>query len=441
MEMVMRSYPNDWVAESIMHRKGVGGGSSGQTHELTEEKQGTYLYTIGPYADPVLSIEPGDRVIVETRDAFEGKITSESDVPSELLEVPFLNPQCGPIFMVGASKGDVLAVHIESMAPRGPQPRGTCCMIKEFGGLTSTYYTATLNEPLPEKVRKVEVDEENVYWSDRVTLPYKPHIGTLSCSPQIDSINSLTPDDHGGNMDLPDMGPGTITYLPVRAPGALLYIGDARLALGRCDGHVWAEAARAELRFGAQLGEARHRRRGYQMQRRVVREAAGHHQLADVDDGLVGGERVEALEAGRLRPLRGERDRPPQGVGKAGIGVAALARDRRAIGPDDAYRRQRRTGLRGADEFGGEGHQPGPLPGRLGAPHPAALPVDHGIAAVAQDAAFGDQRLVDLGAGHGLDRITPERLDGAAARALRCHHRLSPCCLCVVVGECPHQGS
>ena len=70
-------------------------------------------------------------------------------MPSELLEVPFLNPQCGPIFMAGAEKGDVLAVHIESMAPRGPQPRGTCCMIKEFGGLTGTYYTATLNEPLP----------------------------------------------------------------------------------------------------------------------------------------------------------------------------------------------------------------------------------------------------------------------------------------------------
>ena len=63
MEMVSRSYPNNWVADSIMHRNGLGGGSSGVTHELTEEKQGTYLYTIGPYADPVLSIEPGDRVI------------------------------------------------------------------------------------------------------------------------------------------------------------------------------------------------------------------------------------------------------------------------------------------------------------------------------------------------------------------------------------------
>ena len=80
------------------------------------------------------------------------------------------------------------------------------------------------------------MDENNVYWSDRVTLPYRPHIGTLSCSPEIDSINSLTPDNHGGNMDLPDMGPGTITYLPVRSPGGRLFIGDAHACQG--DGEV-----------------------------------------------------------------------------------------------------------------------------------------------------------------------------------------------------------
>jgi amidase len=236
MEMIMRSYPNEWVSKSIMYAKGVGGGSSGVTHELTEAMQGTYHYTIGPYSDPVLHIKPGDRVVVETQDAFEGKIKSEKDVPSEILEMPWLNPQCGPIMIEGAEKGDVLAVHIEKMVPRGAQPRGTCCMIKEFGALTGTYYTAMLNDPLPEKVRKVKVDEKNVYWSDRVTLPYKPHIGTLSCSPQIDSINSLTPDNHGGNMDLPDMGPGTITYLPVRAPGGRLFIGDAHACQG--DGEV-----------------------------------------------------------------------------------------------------------------------------------------------------------------------------------------------------------
>ena len=226
----------DWLKNSIMHTRGVAMGKVGATHQLTEAKQGKYHYTMGPYSDPVLFIKPGDRVVVETRDAFEGAIKTEQDKPTEKLVMPFLNPQNGPIMIEGAEKGDVVAVYIETMVPRGHNPLGTCCMIPEFGALTGTYYTATLNDPLPEIVRKINVDETSVYWSDRVTLPYKPHIGTLSLSPEIDSINSLTPDNHGGNMDLPDMGPGSITYLPVRSPGARLFIGDAHACQG--DGEV-----------------------------------------------------------------------------------------------------------------------------------------------------------------------------------------------------------
>ncbi len=227
---------SEWIKRSIMRRRGKGRKRKPVTHRLTEAKQGQYHYTMGPYSEPVLYINPGDRVVVETRDAFEGKIKKETDKPTKLLEMPYLNPQNGPIMIEGAEKGDALAVYIESMVPRGENPRGTCCMIPEFGALTGTYYTATLNEPLPEIVRKIDLDQKWVYWSDRVKLPYKPHIGTLSCSPQIDSINSLTPDNHGGNMDLPDMGPGSITYLPVRARGARLFIGDAHACQG--DGEV-----------------------------------------------------------------------------------------------------------------------------------------------------------------------------------------------------------
>jgi amidase len=225
-----------WLDTSIMTTRGVAKGRTAATHELTEAKQGKYHYTMGPYSDPVLHIKPGDRVVVETRDAFEGAIKTEQDSIVDKLKLPFLNPQNGPIMVEGAEKGDVIAVYIESMVPRGHNPRGTCCMIPDFGALTGTYYTATLNDPLPEVIRKINVDEKWVYWSDRVTLPYKPHIGTLSCSPEIDSINSLTPDNHGGNMDLPDMGPGSITYLPVRSPGGRLFIGDAHACQG--DGEV-----------------------------------------------------------------------------------------------------------------------------------------------------------------------------------------------------------
>ena len=111
-----------------MARKGVSKGKSWRTHELTEAKQGKFNYVYGPYAEPVLHIKPGDRVIAETQDAFEGAIKTVDDLPSAKLTMPFVNPQCGPIAVEGAEKGDVLCVHIESIEPRGPQPVGTSAL-------------------------------------------------------------------------------------------------------------------------------------------------------------------------------------------------------------------------------------------------------------------------------------------------------------------------
>lgn len=221
-----------WLAESIIMRRGAAGGRIGATHVLDEGVQGRYHYTIGPYSEPVMTVAPGDRIVIHTEDCFEGRIQRESDKPSEILEMPFINPQCGPIMVEGAEKGDALAVHVESITPRPDRPGATCCLIEEFGGLVGTTYTAMLNPPLPEIVKKIRVDENHVYWSDRLTLPYRPHIGTLSCSPEIDSINALTPDQHGGNMDMPDICPGNTVFLPVKVPGARLFVGDCHACQG-----------------------------------------------------------------------------------------------------------------------------------------------------------------------------------------------------------------
>ncbi|WP_147113544.1 acetamidase/formamidase family protein [Tateyamaria sp. syn59] len=222
----------EWLKRSIMGQKGVAGGIAGAAYKLTVEDQKTFHYVYGPYADPVLEIEPGAVVTVETHDAFEGKILSEADKPSEILQFPFLNPQSGPIHVRGAEKGDALAVRIISITPRGPQPVGTTCLIPEFGGLVSTGQTAMLNAPLPEIVKKVVVDEEGVHWSDTLTLPYEPFIGTIGTAPEIEAISSLQPDYYGGNMDLPDVAPGAIIYLPVNTPGGYLYVGDCHAIQG-----------------------------------------------------------------------------------------------------------------------------------------------------------------------------------------------------------------
>lgn len=221
-----------WFETTMMARQGLAQGRAGAAHTITIADQGKFHYVYGPYVAPVLEVDPGAVVTVETHDAFEGKIRSETDQPSALLNFPFLNPQTGPIFVRGAVKGDCLAVRILSITPRGAQPVGTTCLIPEFGGLVGTGQTAMLNPALPERVKKIVVDDAGVHWSPTLTLPYEPFIGTIGTSPEIEAISSLQPDSHGGNMDLPNIAPGAVIYLPVHTPGALLYLGDCHAIQG-----------------------------------------------------------------------------------------------------------------------------------------------------------------------------------------------------------------
>ena len=221
-----------WIESSYMARKGVAKGKAGRQARADGAVQGQYNYVYGPYAEPVLRVEPGDIIVAETADAFEGKIKRESDSPSALLNFPFLNPQCGPIAVEGAEKGDVLAVHIHSIMPRGEQPIGTTALIPEFGGLVGTAHTALLNDPLPERVKKMEVTEKGIRFNSKITLPYEPFLGTLGVSPEIEAVTSLQPDYWGGNMDLPDVGPGAIVYFPVHHEDAYLYLGDCHATQG-----------------------------------------------------------------------------------------------------------------------------------------------------------------------------------------------------------------
>ncbi len=230
-----------WLSQSIMARKGVAQGIAGTEHTVTEASQGEFSYLYSPYVKPILTVEPGAVITVDTMDAFGGAIKTERDLPSQTIEFPFVNPQNGPIRINGAEKGDCLAVLVRSIVPRGPQPRGTTVIQPNFGGLNPTNENALLNQPLPEIVRKLEIDAASgTKWNDRITLPYEPFIGTIGTAPQIEAISSLVPDYYGGNMDLPDVAPNSIIYLPVNTSGANLYLGDCHAAQG--DGELCGTA-------------------------------------------------------------------------------------------------------------------------------------------------------------------------------------------------------
>lgn len=193
-----------------------------QIREIRQE--GSYHFTMGPYHEPVARAKSGETVAIYTEDAFGGSITSEEDRPSDTLG-PYLNPQTGPIYVEGTEPGDTLAVRIEDI--EFTRDWAASCLVPYFGGLTSTPLTATLQDPLPEKVWKYQIEGDVARRGDW-EIPVRPFVGTIGTSPAIEAISSLAPGDHGGNMDVPDTCVGNTIYLPARRGGPVLYRGLSR---------------------------------------------------------------------------------------------------------------------------------------------------------------------------------------------------------------------
>ena len=207
------------------------------TGDLVEVVPEDYSYVFNPYREPVARVKPGQRVVIHTEDAFESRIKTTEDLPSQALATAkFLNPQTGPIYVEGAEPGDTLAVQMEDIEPN--RDYAVSCYVPYFGGLTSTLLTRTLQEALPEKVYvwNLHEDDGGRYLLNEdigVRLPWEPFVGTIAVAPDLEAISALSPGPFGGNMDVPDVRPGNTVYLPVWNEGALFYTGDCHARQGQ----------------------------------------------------------------------------------------------------------------------------------------------------------------------------------------------------------------
>jgi acetamidase/formamidase len=196
-----------------------------------------YAFTFGGVA-PVRRVQPGTLLRLWTEDAFCGTIRQTTDMPSAVLNMPFVNPQTGPFYVEGAEPGDTLALHFVDLTPA--REYGASCTIPLFGGLTSTDRTATLQDPLPERTWIYQVDTGagtvafQAQSSDlRLELPMDPMLGTVGVAPAAGEVrSSLVPDTFGGNMDTPEMRAGATCYLGVNVEGALFSVGDGHYRQG-----------------------------------------------------------------------------------------------------------------------------------------------------------------------------------------------------------------
>lgn len=174
---------------------------------------------------PSAICESGETVIFETRDCYDDSVTSE-ERPLGDREDALENPATGPLYINGADAGDVLKVEILDISLHS---RGVMCASFSWGIFAGR---------LPEaKAVMYEIEGDKIRFDDTLLLDCCPMIGVIGTAPAGEGIATSVPDVHGGNMDCRKIGAGTVLYLPVAVPGALLSMGDLHALMG--DGEVF----------------------------------------------------------------------------------------------------------------------------------------------------------------------------------------------------------
>ena len=194
---------------------------------------------------PRLEIEPGDTVVFETRDASDEFYSLKSTHADVMRRVFKGHPLTGPVRILGAQRGDVLAVEIIEVAPRATF--GWTNVRPGRGLLPQNEF----NQPF---LQLWDVSDGMYARGMRnIAVPLEPFPGVMGVAlDDAGSHNTAPPRKNGGNMDIKQLTAGTTVFLPVWVEGALFSVGDAHGAQG--DGEVCITAvemnARITLKFG-----------------------------------------------------------------------------------------------------------------------------------------------------------------------------------------------
>lgn len=189
---------------------------------------------------PVLSIESGDEVSIETWAGWGNSIdetTTFDEVMAKAASLGAAGPHdvTGPIAIAGAKAGQVLRVDVLELVPAS---HASNLNVDGAAGL------GLLPDRFPEgAIRHYTLDLEamTVELAPGLVAPVSPFLGFMAVAPHDDGPhNSIPPGPHGGNIDLKDLVVGSTLYLPIWNDEALFYAGDGHALQGNGEVDVTA---------------------------------------------------------------------------------------------------------------------------------------------------------------------------------------------------------
>ncbi len=202
--------------------------------EITRER---VVYALSAKDEPVARIRAGETVRVQTYDCYGGHLLPEGNTFADH-DRRFGNPATGPIFVEGAEPGDMLKIEIEKIELG---PVGILDVGPGSGALSGIFSESVIN--------RLPVLGDQLRYKG-LSLPVHKMIGVIGTAPAGKPVSTMTPMDHGGNMDCKRIEEGATLYLPVFVRGGLLSLGDFHAIMA--DGEV--ANCGLEIEGRAQLG-------------------------------------------------------------------------------------------------------------------------------------------------------------------------------------------
>ena len=184
------------------------------------EEKANVIYSFSAEQQPVADLAPGEILVVETADCFNGQII-ESGQELDKIDFARIRPATGPFYIAGAEPGDVLEVEILEIKTF---ERGIMVAGPGFGVLG--------NEIKGRMAKVLKLTESNAILADGLSVPLQPMVGVIGVAPEEGEIGCYYSGPHGGSLDAKEIRPGSKVYLPVFHSGALLALGGVHALMG-----------------------------------------------------------------------------------------------------------------------------------------------------------------------------------------------------------------
>ena len=246
-----------------------------------------------PDIPPVVEVDTGEDVVLQTLDAVDGQLgptTTVADMAG--IDAGAVHPLTGPVFVKGAQPGDLLEVEFVDIRP---EPHAFSAILPGLGFLRDLFTTpylvhwrisdgwaTSLQLPgvripggsfmgvsgvAPSRAQLETWTKREKDLADRGGLALPPDLaGAVPVRGPIAErgLRTIPPRENGGNFDVKQLTKGSTLLLPVAVEGALFSVGDGHFAQG--DGEVCVTAvemgATVAVRFRVVKGAASRLRRG-----------------------------------------------------------------------------------------------------------------------------------------------------------------------------------